>query len=265
MAPLPSPLPKSSSSTSHIPVPSTLLPSSSSAQKQYLHSTQQAHLRRLYSHKVLHLAQQQELDQLRLARRARSTRGTRRGGRGRATESDDDSWDSDAQLATSNAVTTGGGRGGGGGGGGEEFGEAYVKRRKLDQPAPPPPASSSLSPSSDSELIDSAHVYQLMYDLSPSGSSDAFYHGPHPPPPASIVRSILTASRTPPFFDPTGLAVPQLEAITRDLWSSEGGGQAFLEAKEGEVVEREAVEREDEWEQELVAQFSTGIINCHCQ
>lgn len=240
-------------------VPATLLPSSSSAQKQYLHTTQQAHLRRLYSHQVLHAAQQQELDQLRLQRRGRNTRsGTRRGRRGSPTgASDDDEWSDEHALAQAQAQASAN----------EEFGEAYVKRRKVASgPEDAPLAAATAAPplalsppvAAESERIDSAHVYHLSYDLSPAGSSDAFYHGPHPPPPAAIVRAVLKASRTPPFFDPDGLAVHQLEAITRDLWEGEGGGAQVGAQLDGAVVDREVAQREDEWEQDLVAQFSTG-------
>lgn len=205
------------------PIPPTLLPSSSSAQTRYLHATQQAYLRQLYAHKVLLAAQQQGDDEL--PKHHSTSRRSRRGGGGHhdsitggGAGSDNSDVDADQPWAS--------------------FGGPSYRKRKA-------PADD------DGERIDPAHVFELEYDLSPGGSSDAYYHGPYPPPPGKVVRAILKATRTPPFFDPEGLSVRQLESVTRGFWASEGGEVV------GDLGDREAG-AEDEWEQDVIAQFSTG-------
>ncbi|SCZ89597.1 BZ3501_MvSof-1269-A2-R1_Chr9g10218 [Microbotryum saponariae] len=64
------------------------------------------------------------------------------------------------------------------------------------------------------------HAYDFVYHLAPNGSSDAYYHGPHPPPPSKIVNSIIKAYKNPPFFDPTGLTSNQLLPKATELFQA---------------------------------------------
>ncbi|GAA5928510.1 hypothetical protein JCM1841_003678 [Sporobolomyces salmonicolor] len=116
--------------------------------------------------------------------------------------------------------------------------------------------------------IDPAHTYDLVFDLSPDSSADAYYHGPHPPPPARIVRTVLRATRKKPFVDPTGLSTAQLESLANHLWTEEGKAVSVLFGERGRARhqpltrEQERAQRdmnadeEQEWEESVIAGFS---------
>ncbi|KDE06736.1 hypothetical protein MVLG_02932 [Microbotryum lychnidis-dioicae p1A1 Lamole] len=87
--------------------------------------------------------------------------------------------------------------------------------------APPNPSSCPSSASHPPPPIDRlGHAYDFVYHLAPNGSSDAYYHGPHPPPPSKIVNSIIKAYKNPPFFDPTGLTSNQLLPKATELFQA---------------------------------------------
>ncbi|GAA6061327.1 hypothetical protein JCM10212_003217 [Sporobolomyces blumeae] len=83
--------------------------------------------------------------------------------------------------------------------------------------------------------IDRAHAYDLVYDVSPDHCADAFWHGPAPPPPARVIRTVLRATREAPFVDPEDLSTAQLEALARPMWEQAGKAVCvhFGEARSG--------------------------------
>ncbi|KAK4048228.1 phenylalanine--tRNA ligase subunit beta [Microbotryomycetes sp. JL201] len=109
--------------------------------------------------------------------------------------------------------------------------DAEIRRRlKLDQPVPV-------------SLDSLGHAYDFVYDLAPGASADEYYHGAHPPPPARIVRAVMSTVKHPPMFDPEGLSPTELEAAAQKLWQSQG-----------QITENE--EENDVWEQQTIAAFS---------
>ena len=117
-----------------------------------------------------------------------------------------------------------------------------------------------------------AHTYDLVYDLTPDLGSDAYYHGPHPEPPARVVRTILKATKQKPFIDPDELSTVQLEALTRKVWEQEGmaisvgfgtgkeDGEGNLTREEMRVQKEMNLDEYGDWEERVVAGFSS---TCH--
>jgi hypothetical protein len=106
--------------------------------------------------------------------------------------------------------------------------------------------------------IDRAHAYELVYDLAPNGSADTYYHGPHPAPPAKVVRSLIRAVRLPPLFDPAHLSATQLYGAAQDLWEAEGTRAIgmSLERERAEAERESQAEIEEDWEAGIIAAFS---------
>lgn len=211
---------------STLSTPPTLLPSDPASLTKFLHHRHLSSLRALFELKTISYAQQQEQELA--TRRAKRERQRAQGGRRSRRNS---------SPAPSNTTTEA-----------EDLEEdqELAKRLRLEQVLAPPP---SLNAASSSELaahdgIDmTGHAYDVVYDLAPGGAVDAYYHGPHPPPPARVVKTILRAIKQPPFFDPQGLAVAQLQAVTQPIWEAEGGGTTNSAEQE-------------EWEQGMIAAFS---------
>ncbi|GAA6032542.1 hypothetical protein JCM8097_004807 [Rhodosporidiobolus ruineniae] len=254
-------------------VPPTLLPTDPTALARYLRSQQLASLRGLYEHKVLTVSQQ--FEERAASLRGRHGRARRRRGSSpfeperdlEAEEEEDDleirkrlrydpSDDEEGEQERHENVTV--------------EGPAVEGANK---PATPPAKKPRRPRQHDETAVDPAHTYDLVFDLAPDHSADAYYHGPHPPPPARIVRSILRASRKKPFVDPEGLSSAQLEALTSRLWEEEGKGLSIFfgedaakkrAAGEGLSRDQERYQRElhaeaaDEWEASVIAGFSAA-------
>ncbi|GAA5872997.1 hypothetical protein JCM16303_006909 [Sporobolomyces ruberrimus] len=118
--------------------------------------------------------------------------------------------------------------------------------------------------------IDPIHTYDLVYDLYPDLSADAYYHGPHPEPPPRVVRTIVKASREKPFYDPRDLSTSQLESLATKIWEQEGKSIAVnfgttssngnLTREEQRIQKEMNLDEEAEWEENVIAGFSA---TCH--
>ncbi|BGP16977.1 hypothetical protein JCM10213_007423 [Rhodosporidiobolus nylandii] len=243
-------------------IPPTLLPSDPKALSKYLRTQQLASLRHLYEHKTLAVTQQFE-------ERAASMRGRhgrarrRRGSSPLEGERDPQEEEDEDDLEVRKRMRY------------EPSGDDAVEDQAVEgalqgeQPAKRPRRPRQDDPSS----VDPAHAYDLVFDLAPDSSADAYYHGPHPPPPSRVVRSVLRASQKRPFVDPEGLSTAQLEALTSRLWQEEGHGisvffgddEAKKQGAEPQMTrEQERYQRElnqeaaDEWEAQVIAGFSAA-------
>ncbi|KAM0747274.1 hypothetical protein T439DRAFT_329023 [Meredithblackwellia eburnea MCA 4105] len=268
-------------------VPATLLPTSIPAQTRYLHNTQQAYLRRLYTHKVLLTVAQHEQD----SKSVRSRRARNRRNRRNSTPEGKSDWEEtepgdgiEGQYPKAPVF------GGGSGLTGWSATTSATSNKKRKLPAAGGSKSGEASPTvgegaggdtnglvkeeeEPNPKIDPCHVYKLVYDLTPAGSSDSYYHGPHPAPPAKVIKSLLKASRTPPFFDPQGLSSSQLQLVTKELWDKEGGPPSHTNnnhlnsntAPKGMMMTTGSSmglmgtqdPDEDEWEADVISAFST--------
>jgi hypothetical protein len=117
--------------------------------------------------------------------------------------------------------------------------------------------------------IDPVHTYDLVYDLYPDLSADAYYHGPHPEPPARVIRTIVKATRQKPFINPDDLSTSQLESLTDKIWQQEGKSIAVnfgappgtnLTREEQRIQKEMNLDEELEWEENIIAGFSA---TCH--
>ncbi|GAA6005699.1 uncharacterized protein JCM10292_006742 [Rhodotorula paludigena] len=273
-------------------IPSIALPVDPLALSRYLRSRQLAALRHLYEYKTLSVTQQ--IEEHAASRRGRHGRARRRRGssplpderdleaeeeedefevrkkmRYDPPENDDHGDDAEPQAdeaarnddgtdsaSVAESAATGATRG--------KRGSSQAKRGRSGAPRE----------REDEVAVDSAHLYDYVFDLAPDSSADAYYHGPHPPPPARVVHTVLRATRKKPFVDPAGLSTAQLEALTRDLWASEGHGlSVFFGDGSGSAArdpdqplsrDQERYQRElhaeaaDEWEQGVIAGFSAA-------
>ncbi|KAM0789338.1 hypothetical protein ACM66B_000171 [Microbotryomycetes sp. NB124-2] len=185
-------------------VPATALPNDPETLKQFIRLQHLDQLRQLFELKTL------SYGRLREGRSKDATADERRDRHGRRTSTSSPSPDAETDEAREDAETR--------------------RRLKLDQPLP--------------AGIDSlGHAYDFVYDLAPGASADEYYHGAHPPPPARIVRAVMSATKQPPLFDPEGLSPAELEAAAQLIWLEQG-------KVTGNVEEDEA------WEQRMIAGFS---------
>lgn len=257
MDPPPRPL-SPSLPTIHSPLPPTLLPSDPILLSRYLRSHQLSSLRHLYAYKTSLLAQESALAYE--SSRGRGGRARRRRGSSPLIEKEDlgvqderdlfevrkkFKWDPAVELAQKEEE--------------EEIlgtAEMLVTLRKGERER------------KKEEMVDQSHTFDLVYDLTPDLGSDSYYHGPHPEPPARVVRTILKATKQKPFVDPDDLSTVQLEGMTRGLWEREGRAISvgFGTGKEGgdsltrEEQRVQKVMEEDEladWEEMVVAGFSS--------
>ncbi|BGP40852.1 phenylalanine--tRNA ligase subunit beta [Rhodotorula kratochvilovae] len=265
-------------------IPPTLLPVDPKALSRYLRSRQLSALRHLYEHKTLAVTQQ--IEEHAASQRGRHGRARRRRGstppvdprdleaeeieddlevrkKMRYDPSDDEADEPSAaedELLAEEA-------------GSEAESSAAAARRAAAAAARQERQQASRDRADDAEKVDPAHVYDYAFDLAPDSSSDAYYHGPHPPPPARVVHTVLRATRKKPFVDPAGLSTAQLEALTRDLWASEGrglsvffgegdGGRRRAEqplSRDQERYQRELhAEAAEQWEQDVIAGFAAA-------
>ncbi|GAA5866995.1 hypothetical protein JCM8547_008402 [Rhodosporidiobolus lusitaniae] len=254
-----------SAPSTHDTVPPTLLPSDPKVLSRYLRNQQLASLRRLFEHKTLTVTQQ--FEERAASLRGRHGRARRRRGSSpfeadrdlEAEEEEDaleirkrmryDPSEDEAEPEVDGPVAEGAAEGGA---------KPAKKPRRLRQ--------------HDGTAVDPAHLYDLVFDLSPDSSADAYYHGPHPPPPARVVRSILHASRKKPFVDPEGLSTGQLQALTSRLWAEEGQGlSVFFGEPDGKKKAEQPLSRDQErfqrevdaeaageWEASVIAGFSAA-------
>ncbi|SCV69786.1 BQ2448_1180 [Microbotryum intermedium] len=112
------------------------------------------------------------------------------------------------------------------------------------------------------------HAYDFVYHLAPNGSSDAYYHGPHPPPPSTIVNYIMKANKHPPFFDPQGLSSAQLLPRATELFQAPFNSAASTTmttppsssttTTSAPLVSTPSTEAIDALEAELIAGFSAS-------
>ncbi|GAA6009326.1 hypothetical protein JCM10207_004351 [Rhodosporidiobolus poonsookiae] len=255
--------------TQYCSIPQTQLPSDPKALARYLRSQQLAALRHLYEHKTQTVTQQYE-------ERAASLRGRHgRARRRRGSSPLDGGPDGEAE---------------------DEEDELEVRKRMRydpsdeeegEEPAEQPPAASAEQGDAaapvpakkprrarqpDETAVDPSHTYDLVFDLAPDNSADAYYHGPHPPPPARVVRTVLRATKYKPFIDPEGLSAAQLQTLTSRLWEEEGKGLSIFFGEENgkkraeqplsrdqERYQREVnAEAADEWEASVIAGFSAA-------
>ncbi|GAA5891776.1 hypothetical protein JCM6882_006203 [Rhodosporidiobolus microsporus] len=251
---------------SHSAIPPTLLPTDPKALARYLRSQQLASLRHLYEHKTITVTQQ--FEERAASLRGRHGRARRRRGSSplepeRDVEAEEEEDDLEVRKRMRYDPSD------------EDEVEQEVKEdgpeqtaAAADKPAKKPRRPRQL----EETAIDPAHTYDLVFDLAPDSSADAYYHGPHPPPPGRVVRSVLRASRKKPFVDPEGLSTAQLEALTSQLWEEEGKGLSIFFGDENgkkrgdqplsrdqERVQKEVnLEAEDEWEASVIAGFSAA-------
>lgn len=246
-------------STTTSAVPPTLLPADPKSLSRYLRSQQLSALRHLYEYKTLAVTQQ--IEEHAASMRGRHGRIRRRRGSSpllderdleaeeeedelevrkkmRYDPSDDEDEEEAADVEKEDAAMM-------------DKDEPRKRRRHETQP------------------VDPAHCYDLVFDLSPDWSADAYYHGPHPPPPARVVHAVLRATRKKPFIDPEGLSAAQLESLTTPLWESEGKGLSIFFGEEGGKKKAEHLSRDQEraqrevnmdaaedWELAVIAGFS---------
>ncbi|GAA5934808.1 uncharacterized protein JCM15063_003073 [Sporobolomyces koalae] len=260
------------------PLPPTLLPTDPTLLSRYVRSSQLSALRHLYAYKTDQLAKES-------AAQFDATRG--RGGRVRRrrgsspTLDDKDSKELDEQDLL-------------------EVRKKFKWDPTTEHPSPPTSVddaaeeaagvvlgtAESLVSLRDGErdrrkrvAIDPVHTYDLVYDLHPDLSADAYYHGPHPEPPARVVRTVLRATRFKPFIDPSGLSSAQLEAFAERVWQQEGksiavnfghphkaphhrtGNAAGGLTREEQRIQKEMnLDEQVEWEQLVISGFSA---TCH--
>ncbi|GAA5953003.1 hypothetical protein JCM3765_003029 [Sporobolomyces pararoseus] len=253
------------------PLPLTQLPSDPNLLSRYLRSTQLASLRHLYAYKTDQLAKESAAQYD--ATRGRGGRARRRRGSSPLVEEKDwreqdekdllevrkkFKWDPSVELDSTRRGDKGKDRQ-------EEEDEEEVlgtaetlvtlvqeeRNRKLQV------------------AIDPVHTYDFVYDLYPDLSADAYYHGPHPEPPARVVRTIVKATRQKPFIDPDDLSTSQLEALTDKIWQQEGKSiavnfgappSANLTREEQRIQKEMNLDEEAEWEENIIAGFSA---TCH--
>ncbi|GAA5975349.1 hypothetical protein JCM11641_005948 [Rhodosporidiobolus odoratus] len=241
-------------------MPPTLLPSDPKSLARYLRSRQLASLRHLYEYKSLLVSQQFEEHAASL--RGRHGRVRRRRGSSPLEPERDEKLEDEAddlevrKRMRWDPVSD------------EEEQLDGIVMQAEEQADPPKPSKTPRQPRQYSEsAVDPAHAYDLAFDLAPDSFADAYYHGPHPPPPSRVVRTLLRASRKRPFVDPEGLASAQLQALTLRLWEEEGQGLSVLQGgtQEGEPQlsrDQERLQKEldaeaaDEWEASVIAGFS---------
>ena len=284
-------------------VPPTQLPVDPHTLTRYLRSRQLAALRGLYEYKTLAVAQQ--IEQHAASLRGRHGRARRRRGSSPLEERDldaedeeddlevrkrmryDPAADADDGARTATATATG-----------DESAPAsgastplLPGTRSSSQRAALPTAAATstrgvVAAEAAEGAVDPVHVYDYVFDLAPDSSSDAYYHGAHPAPPARVVRTVLRATQRKPFVDPAGLSTAQLEALTTKLWDEEGkglsiffgesssssseaaaaasGGQKRKGGGGGQPLSRDQeryqrevnAEAQDEWEMSVIAGFS---------
>lgn len=283
----------STTATSGAGVPPTQLPVDPHTLTRYLRSRQLAALRGLYEYKTLAVAQQ--IEQHAASLRGRHGRARRRRGSSPLEERDLDAEDEEDDLEVRKrmrydpaADVDEGARAAPATATGDESAPAsgastpmLPGTRSSSQRAAVPTAAATSTRSVAAEgAVDPVHVYDYVFDLAPDSSSDAYYHGAHPPPPARVVRTVLRATQRKPFVDPAGLSTAQLEALTTKLWDEEGkglsiffgeaslsGGAAAGQKRKGgggqplsrdqERYQREVnAEAQDEWEMAVIAGFS---------
>lgn len=129
-----------------------------------------------------------------------------------------------------------------------------------------PPKRIKLGGSNEQTKVDSAHAYSLRPAPDMTRSADAYYHGPHPPPPAYAVKSVLEAATAPGMFDPEGVRVSALLAAASEAYGRSQGGvpgtvlPGALPAGGAATAEaaREREEQEEDWERSIVAALSTA-------
>ncbi|GAA5834507.1 hypothetical protein JCM3766R1_005231 [Sporobolomyces carnicolor] len=255
------------------PLPLTQLPTDPTLLARYLRSTQLASLRHLYAYKTEQLAKESAAQYD--ATRGRGGRARRRRGSSPLVEEKDPreqdesdllearkkfKWDPTTELDGGSRHEQGAGKDD------EHAGEEVVvgtaetlvtlvqeeRNRKLES------------------AIDPVHAYDLVYDVCPDLSADAYYHGPHPEPPARVVRTVVKASRQKPFIDPQDLSTSQLESLTEHIWRQEGksiavnfgttSNQTHLTREEQRVQKEMNLDEEAEWEDRVIAAFSA---TCH--
>uniref|UniRef100_A0A0K3CC46 phenylalanine--tRNA ligase n=2 Tax=Rhodotorula toruloides TaxID=5286 RepID=A0A0K3CC46_RHOTO len=255
-------------------VPPTLLPADPKSLSRYLRSQQLSALRHLYEYKTLAVTQQ--IEEHAASMRGRHGRIRRRRGSSpllderdlEAEEEEDelevrkkmryDPSDDEDEAQPNDGNEEGGAEGMPGvpsshGTPALEKGKDESRKRRRQEAQP----------------IDPAHCYDLVFDLSPDWSADAYYHGPHPPPPARVVHAVLRATRKKPFIDPEGLSAAQLESLAAPLWETEGKGLSIFFGEEGGKKKAEHLSRDQEraqrevnmdaaedWELAVIAGFS---------
>lgn len=240
-------------------VPFTELPSSPTAQAKLVHASHLRRLRLLYSLKSAAYAVQvdREATERRIRRENNAAaRRNRRGGRGRA-ERDMSEFANDSEMGDETSQTAID----------EEDDEL---RRKCGLPA----LGTSSEPALD--LPSDSHTYDLVYSLSPMGSADVYYHGPHPPPPAPVVRCVLRSAQALPdpgdSGDPldTGVGAAgaeRLRQLAQEIWdSNECQPQIGETSGNDDVISRlvptagrsaDDTDAEDaDWERELIDSFT---------
>ncbi|GAA6007355.1 hypothetical protein JCM11491_003100 [Sporobolomyces phaffii] len=251
------------------PLPPTLLPTDPTLLARYLRSTQLASLRHLYAYKTDQLAKESAAQYD--ATRGRNGRARRRRGTSPlpedrdSTEQDDKDllevrkkfkWDPALELDHDRRHDAG-----------------DVDRDDDDRVLGTAETLISLVQEERNRklqvAIDPVHTYDLVYDLYPDSSADAYYHGPHPDPPARVVRTIVKATRQKPFIDPENLSTSQLEALANKVWQQEGKSiavnfgsnpSATLTREEQRIQKEMNLDEEAEWEENVISGFSA---TCH--
>ncbi|BGP32840.1 hypothetical protein JCM10296v2_004625 [Rhodotorula toruloides] len=255
-------------------VPPTLLPADPKSLSRYLRSQQLSALRHLYEYKTLAVTQQ--IEEHAASMRGRHGRIRRRRGssplldeRDLEAEEEEDELEVRKKMRYDPSED-------------EEEGQANGGNEEVGAEGTPGIASGRGTPAlekgkdesrkkrrQEAQPIDPAHCYDLVFDLSPDWSADAYYHGPHPPPPARVVHAVLRATRKKPFINPEGLSATQLESLAAPLWETEGKGLSIFFGEEGGKKKAEHLSRDQEraqrevnmdaaedWELAVIAGFS---------
>ncbi|KAK4057224.1 phenylalanine--tRNA ligase subunit beta [Microbotryomycetes sp. JL221] len=201
-------------------VPSTLLPNDPNVLKRFIRLHHLDTLRQLYELKTLSHARQRDKDQPEQQQDHASNEerlAHEQGDAGHASRQN-----SSSSQSQSHDVDL------------EQRREDAELRKKLGLDKPGPQGIDRLG-----------HAYEFVYDLAPGASADEYYHGPHPAPPACVVKAVLSAAKHPPLFDPDGLSPEQLEAAAQQIWQEQG-------------VVTDNAEQDEAWEQQMIAAFSAS-------
>ncbi|GAA5897940.1 uncharacterized protein JCM6883_000868 [Sporobolomyces salmoneus] len=258
------------------PLPPTQLPTDPTLLSRYLRSTQLASLRHLYAYKTDQLAKESAAQYD--ATRGRGGRARRRRGSSPLVEEKDPreqdendlmevrkkfKWDPTVELDSTRESE-------GDRAEGENDEEEVTEKEVLGTAETLVTLVQEEKNRKLQVAIDPVHTYDLVYDLYPDLAADAYYHGPHPEPPARVVRTILRATREKPFINPEDLSTSQLESLTDNIWRQEGksiavnfgttSNQTNLTREEQRIQKEMNLDEEAEWEENVIAGFSA---TCH--
>lgn len=234
-----------------LPTPPTLLPSDPTSLQKYLHHQHLISLRRIFERQsITHAIQMEEEVKLRRQRANTTATTSSRGRQQQRRRKGADNREASPTASNDTTLDTDDV--------GDEESDGQRKGPAEGAATTASKAVGNLGPEGGDAAIDSAHAYDLVFDLAPGSASDTYYHGPHPPPPCKVIKTVLSATQQTPFFDPDQLSTKQLLSAANALWEEEGKKveKEVRLVRDGEGGEAEQEEREEDWEANVVAGFS---------